>query len=263
MSVSNTPVKTPLSYVGGKIRLAPWIISKFPESYEKMTYIEPYAGALSVLLAKKPSKVEIASDINLFVYSFFNVLKNKEKKQELIYLLRNTPYHQKELDTALERFFGSGQETDLMMAYSLFIICNMGWRGLIKKNNTLNMDIPSRKASQIFQNKKDRIHLVSERLLNVNLVTKPALKIIKQFDSDNSLFYIDPPYPETYTRFHYSYTIAEFNELLDVLKNIKGKFVLSFYKKDNMNLDKNWNLYYKDTIAVTNKARIECLALNY
>jgi DNA adenine methylase len=40
-----------IPYIGGKSRLAKWIISHFPENYKKMSYVEPFGGGGWVLFA--------------------------------------------------------------------------------------------------------------------------------------------------------------------------------------------------------------------
>ena len=56
--------------------------------------------------------------------------------------------------------------------------------------------------------------------------------LIKRYDSENTLFYLDPPYfnitkRKDYYRGNGVWQYEEFKELAEVLKNIKGKFVLS------------------------------------
>src|SRR5207249_10102191 len=60
----------PLSYIGGKNRLARQIISLLPEH---ITYVEPFAGGAQVLFHKQPSNVEVLNDLDFEVVNFFRV----------------------------------------------------------------------------------------------------------------------------------------------------------------------------------------------
>src|ERR1051326_6446737 len=60
----------PLAYIGGKKRLAKYIISIFPKH---TTYVEPFAGGAQVLFHKEPSKAEVLNDLNHEVTNFFRV----------------------------------------------------------------------------------------------------------------------------------------------------------------------------------------------
>ncbi len=54
-------LKAPFAWIGGKSKLAPEIVARFPEHKR---YIEVFGGALNVFYAKEPSKVEVVNDIN-------------------------------------------------------------------------------------------------------------------------------------------------------------------------------------------------------
>jgi site-specific DNA-adenine methylase len=78
--------------MGGKWRIAPWIIDTFPPH---RCYCEPFAGGASVLLQKPPAKFEVLNDLNQDVVRFFRVLR--ERPDELLRALDLTPYSRAEL----------------------------------------------------------------------------------------------------------------------------------------------------------------------
>jgi len=87
--------------------------------------------------------------------------------------------------------------------------------------------------------------------------------IIYYFDSDNTFFFIDPPYykKEKYYKNHSFLKKENHIELSEILKNIKGRFLLSYQDRPLMReLYNNYNLYkytgnnyiLKPEIAITN-----------
>jgi DNA adenine methylase len=87
-------------------------------------------------------------------------------------------------------------------------------------------------------------------------------------------FYLDPPYP-TSNQGHYSgYTEKDFDNLMNTLFKLKGKFMLSCYKRnlDNYKLPSNWNVIYKKMPIASRKVKyskekrimkIEAIVMNY
>jgi DNA adenine methylase len=79
----------------------------------------------------------------------------------------------------------------------------------------------------------DGLRAVHARLLRVLVENKPALEIIQREDGLGTLFYCDPPYlHETRTAksvYAYEMTDADHRELLDMLRRVKGKVMLSGY----------------------------------
>lgn len=91
------PTRPALRYFGGKWRLAPWIISHFPEH---TCYVEPFAGGASVLLRKPESKVEVLNDLDGEVVNFWRVLR--EQTEAFIRAVELTPFSREEASLAYQ-----------------------------------------------------------------------------------------------------------------------------------------------------------------
>ena len=82
-----TPLKSPVPYFGSKQRIAHWITSLLPDHDH---YVEPFAGSLSVLLAKAPSRRETVNDLDAELMTFWRVLR--DQPAELLRACMLTPH---------------------------------------------------------------------------------------------------------------------------------------------------------------------------
>src|SRR6202012_5686230 len=73
----------PISYIGGKHRLAKRIIEIFPKH---RTYVEAFAGGAQVLFHKEPSAVEVLNDLDGELVNLFRVCQSHH--EELVRYLR-------------------------------------------------------------------------------------------------------------------------------------------------------------------------------
>lgn len=65
-------LKTPITYYGGKQKMAGHILPLIPEHF---TYVEPFFGGGAIFFAKPPSPAEVVNDINHRLVNFYKVLK--------------------------------------------------------------------------------------------------------------------------------------------------------------------------------------------
>jgi DNA adenine methylase len=108
------------------------------------------------------------------------------------------------------------------------------------------------------------------RLLRVQIENSPAIDVINRYDSEETLFYCDPPYPHgsrgDSKAYAYEMTDEEHRKLADVLRNVKGKVALSSYHCDLMDeLYSDWH-YIEAPIKNCHsikKPRKEVLWVNY
>ena len=96
---------------------------------------------------------------------------------------------------------------------------------------------------------------------NVYFFNEDYKDIIHRYDSKDTFFFVDPPY---YKKFYYKYnfeTDENHIELANILKNIKGRFLLSYqdrefitslYKDFKIHKYSGTNVNSKPEIAITN-----------
>ena len=231
-------IKPLMRYHGAKWRLAPWIISHFPQHH---CYVEPFGGSAAVLISKEPSSREVYNDKNFEIVNLFNVIRDDEMRTELLRLLVMTPYSRTEFEFAKE----VGQyDTPVMTALKLLVRAQMGFgsAGATRGNTGFRLDTARGGTSlqSLWSDLPANVLDVTERLRNVVIENTDADNNIKQHDRSDTLFYLDPPYTldtrtnkDSYGKFE----MREFehNRLLDLTLKSKGMFVISGYDNELYN----------------------------
>jgi DNA adenine methylase len=207
-----------IPWIGGKHLLAPKIIELIPEHD---CYCEVFAGGASVFWLKNPSKIEILNDIN----------------QELINLLRIVQYHPEEFIRNFQFLVKSRAEfyrqlklppealTDIQRAVRTLYIIKNCFSGRFK-NPSFSAAVDGRKcfSPRFIQ---ELIIACHTRLENVLLECLPYQECIKKYDKPDTFFYLDPPYFGCEEYYGNEWKREDFYILARLLKECKGKFLLS------------------------------------
>ena len=207
----------PLSYIGGKNRLATKIISLLPEH---ITYVEPFAGGAQVLFHKPPSNVEVLNDLDFDIVNFFRVCQwhYEELVRYLRYCLASRKLHELHLQTDPSTL------TDIQRAGRFFYLQKNSFGGLIVKQKFhYGVTHPTNYNLERIPEIIERTH---ERLMKVQIESLPYQDILARYDRETTVFYLDPPYWER-KLYKFNFSISDFQELKEQLPMIKGKFILS------------------------------------
>lgn len=239
--MADDPTRPVLRYHGGKWRLAPWIISHFPDH---RLYVEPFGGAASVLLRKPRSYSEVYNDLNRDVVTVFRVLRDPEKRKRLENAVRLTPFSRAEYELAKVQADDDVERARRMIVSSFQGHIGAGAPGSDSgfRSHTLRRGATH---ADTWASWPDQIEAFTERLRGVVLECRDALDVIKDQDSEETLFYLDPPYatdsrksPDMYS---HEYSDADYRRLSLVLPGLQGMVILSGYRCDLMeNLFGTW-----------------------
>ena len=218
--------RTPISYYGGKQTMLPYILPLIPEH---IIYTESFFGGGAVFWSKNPVKTEIINDFNANVFNFYKVLQNDSQKLKL--MVEKSIISRDSYKSALVIYHTPFLFSELERAWAFWYATNFGF-----SNQIMNCRITSNsKNVKLLQNKIECFtNEYSKRLQNVQIENNDACEVILNRDSENTFHYCDPPYIGANQGHYGEYTQEHFNELLETLSNVKGRFLLSSYQNEEL-----------------------------
>lgn len=246
-------MRPPVPYFGSKQTISPWIVSLLPEHGH---YVEPFAGSLSVLLAKQPSRMETVNDLDGELVTFWRVLR--DRPDDLIRACALTPHSRAEHAEAYEP-----ATDDLEVARRVWVRLTQGRSGVLRKTGWRHYVDPGGSSASMpryLDGYRDRMAAAAERLMSVSLECRPALELIAAYGSrPNVLLYVDPPYLGSTRGWGRNYRVEmksddEHRELAAALWDCTAAVVLSGYDSPlYAELYEGWHRY--ETATVTANAK--------
>jgi len=252
-------MKSILKYPGGKSRIAEWIISFFPQH---KTYLEPYFGSGAVFFNKEPSYIETINDIDGNIVNLFTVCR--EYPKELSAAINLTPFSRDEFERCYDQSSDQIEQArrTLVRFHQSFGTCNAScnsWRNVQKHSGP--------RCATMWNYLPDLIVDCCQRLKNAQIEHYDALELIKRYDDENTLIYIDPPYLQELRKknmYKYEYSLEQHKELLKVIKQSKSMIVISGYDNELYNAElAGWYSAEIETLAQMGKKRTEKIWFNY
>ena len=189
-----------MAWYGGKSLLGTrpigrWVLSHLPPVEERQTYVEPFAGMLSVLLNRPPAYNEIVNDSNKLVVNWWRCVR--EHPDELARLLTLTPYSHTQFYECQDILNSPSAHDDLRLAWAFTVVITQcvgarpdrqsGWaRSVSNQMNTrpLEMLTIARRMADL-----------AVRIRLVQLDCRDGLDIIQRVkQTPHAVVYCDPPY---------------------------------------------------------------------
>ena len=277
MKVITPPIKSQ----GIKTKLVPAIMSLVSDYSGR--WIEPFLGT-GVVAFNSNAKKALLSDINPHLINFYKRLQSKEitpldiqsflysEGEKLKNADENGASYYKEVRARFNTNFDS---------LDFLFLSRAGFNGMIRFNKNGNWNIPFCKkperfarayVTKIVHQAENCLHKMT---LNWQFENKDFRDIILQAD-ENDFIYCAPPYAGRYVDYYSGWTEKDENNLFELLKNTKAKFILSSWHHNDFRYNENIKKYEKAFNVLTQEhfyfagakeknrnSVVEALVLNY
>lgn len=281
-----------LSYIGGKSKIAKWIVPFYPNDIE--VYVEAFSGMFWCFFGMN---LDNYPNLKKIVYNDFNPLNTNlyrcvrdhqrllEECNKLIVqekgVFPTNPLCKENFNKFQKELYSSdfvlGDEPNYEVAAKYAYILSQVFSGANPSSASF-IDLKGKYHSKFtsFKNKlsNPKWQKLFESITHVENMDFEV--VIKKYDSEKTYFYVDPPYYKVGEGNYYSnhgFTREDHQRLANTLKSISGKFSLSYYYFDDLEKwfpknEFNWQEkeFNKSAMAKAGKSQTkatELLVMNY
>lgn len=228
-------------------------------------YCEPFFGGGALFFAKPKSEVEVINDKNGEVVNFYKIVQTNFS--ELQKEIRATLHSRELFRKGRVVYENPDMFSEVKRAWAFWTLTNQGFAGQV---TSWGFGKTKSKEATVARKRENFTADYAKRLQQVQIENNDALKVIDRCDTKETFFYVDPPYFNSDLGHYKGYTEEDYKNLLEKLKGIKGKFLLSSYPSPVLSQFIKKNKWRKQSIKkyvavtkLTDKMKTEMLVCNY
>jgi len=241
--------------MGSKTAIKKIVTEKIPDDFD--LYVEPFVGSGVIYLNMNlQNKKSILNDLDKDLMEGYKAIKTGITLDEKTFTFSNNAKVQEDFYKKTH-----SNHNDKFIAQVIKTCGTFSTTGFGKVYNSITKSSFRKKIKNA---KKQKDFFKNTRLFNTDYKN-----IIKKFDSNKTFFYLDPPYEKSDQL--YKNDSIDLNEMSNLLKNIKGRFLLSINDSPNTrNIFKDFKITSLQVRGrggigkdIGGKARKELLIKNY
>ena len=213
--MNHEPTKPVLRWPGSKRRMLPILLPLVPA--DAHCYCEVFAGSAALLLAKPRHKVEIVNDLN----------------REIVALLRNAHFHLPALLEEMHWMTAARADFDDFKAQPGLTEIQRAARFLMRNRTSFGAGMKSFAVSKRTNCGLDpdavgaALEGVRRRLTKVVVENLPYERCLANYDSKETVFFMDPPYVDAPTGAYEGFTQADMTLLRSRIDRLQGTWILT------------------------------------
>ena len=199
----------PFGTFGGSFHYAKRIVPLIPAH---KTYVEPFAGAAAVLHAKEPSEKEVLADLDEDVVFLHRTIKamTPERVAEL-----SRRFEWTVTEESFQKARDMAPKDDVARFYKLVFVRTHARDCRPDGTHPAQQHLGS-------TTNPEKYLKAAERLKDVTVLRQDYRKTLKAYDSPDTFFFIDPPYPGEWFD---KDKVIDLEEFVDALAKVRGKFI--------------------------------------
>lgn len=218
-------VKAPFGRPGGKSKTIDFILNQLPT---RTTFVDVFGGSGVILLNRPLSKNEVFNDINSGIVSVYRCLRDPVKLAKLTDWIDNTIHSYEDWVTCKETWQDTADDVERAGRWLYLVTYSFAYQGraygFTRGNNNFSGKLV---------NKIPVFSHVHARFKNVNVENLDWKNLMDKYDSKDTVFYLDPPYPDSdmkacYGKDHMSWD--KHREMIEYIRQVKGFVALSGYQ---------------------------------
>ncbi|WP_438391710.1 DNA adenine methylase [Caballeronia sp. DA-9] len=225
-------------WLGGKRRLAPILLSRFPEH---SCYVEVFAGAAAFFFLREPAEVEVLNDLDGDVINLYRVVQHhlEEFVRQFRWALSSRQVFGWLSDTPTHTL------TDIQRAARFYYLQTNGFGGRVKSRTfgTRTTSPPSLNLLRL----EETLSAAHLRLSGAYVENLDWQTCVAKYDRTHTFMYLDPPFWETegYSR---PFAFEEYGQMADILKRLKGRAIVSL--NDHPEMRRLFTDFQQETVDV-------------
>lgn len=237
-------VRAAFPYPGAKSRSLDKILPHLPY---RSGYGEPFGGSGAVLLSRNASKLEVFNDRHAGVTAFYRCIRDRLKMNALMDRMQLCLHSREEFIWCKKTWKDCEDDVERAARWYYMVLTSFGAQGR-------HFGRCVRGKAQIGPKIKNNLKLFHEihlRLLHTQIENQDWRTCLKDYDHEDFVWYIDPPYYQ-YAKGMYECELSkeDHHELLDRIFKLKGFVALSGY--ENPIYDSyNWTSRFDWTVIVS------------
>lgn len=237
-------VREPFGYPGNKHASLKYILPRLPY---RTKYIEPFGGTGAVLAARDPSPMEVFNDRHAGVTAFYRCIRDQKLCDALADRLRFFLHGREEFIWCKSTW--KNCEDDVERASRWYYMHQMSFANQ-GRHYGRSLKNPERRMRRVLENIPNFQHF-HDRYLYVSIENQDWRQCLKDYDSPDTVFYLDPTYLDT-TAATYEHELSRFDhvEMLDRVFHLNGFVAMSHYAHP-LYMKQKWDASYSWEVDCT------------
>lgn len=227
--VRETVIKPPFAWAGSKARSLHEVLPRLPYTD---VFVDVFGGSGVVTFSRRPSKLEVFNDAYSGIVDFYRCVKDENMLKAMLEFLEVVCYSRELFAIYKSEWKNTADPVERAAKWYYMLTCSFGTLG----RNFGRATGPTVNLAKKYTNKIELFWPVHYRLKTVQIENQDWEHLVKDYDSPQTVFYMDPPYmyadPGLYDE---SWNLEKHKRLLSVIFNLQGFVALSGYDNELYN----------------------------